>query len=200
MELMPFTQRKVFYVCDSSEIELWYQVNQGALAVSDTISVLQLDMLNLSPTSDEGGSWSWSGAGTSGTSREQTVNTTTPGTYVATVTYTNACGTASRRSITIVVDAVNAIDDPEPRGPMPVEIYPNPAKNSITVKNYSPAESMRIQQYIITNALGQVVLTVKPGTAETTHLIDISHLDEGMYTLTLVGRKGLTFKKFLKIK
>ncbi|MBN1143958.1 MAG: family 43 glycosylhydrolase [Bacteroidales bacterium] len=187
-------------VCDSSVIATWHQINQATPAIADTIRVLQDDVLLLSPASDKEGTWNWSGAGTSGTNREQIINTATTGTYAATVTHTNACGAISRCAITIIVDQSNAMDDPERKGLLPVEIYPNPAKNSITVKNYSPAESMRIQQCIITNALGQVVLTVKPVTAETTHLIDISQLDEGMYTITLVGRKGLTFRKFLKIK
>ncbi|MFO7370885.1 MAG: sialate O-acetylesterase [Bacteroidales bacterium] len=190
----------VYNVCDSSVIEPWHQVNQGAPAISDTIRVLQDDVLILSPGSDQEGIWSWSGAGTSGTNREQTINTTIPGTYTATVTHTNSCGAISRCTITITVDQVNAMNDYKHTGSLCVEIYPNPAKNSITVKNNSPAESMHIQQCMISNAQGQVVLTVQPAPNETTHHIDISQLDDGMYTITLVGKKGLTFRKFLKIK
>ena len=54
------------------------------------------------PLPSSGGTWSWSGCGTSGTSRTQTVFPTASCT--ATATHTNSCGTQSTRAHTITVN------------------------------------------------------------------------------------------------
>ena len=53
------------------------------------------------PTPASGGSWAWTGCGTSGTARSQTVRPTAS--CAATVTYTNSCGTQSSQGHTITV-------------------------------------------------------------------------------------------------
>lgn len=53
------------------------------------------------PLPASGGSWSWTGCGTSGTSRTQTVQPTAS--CGATVTHTNSCGTQSTQGFTITV-------------------------------------------------------------------------------------------------
>src|SRR6185369_2883537 len=53
-----------------------------------------------------GGTWAWSGCGTSGTAREQRFTPTASCT--ATVVYTNACGTTSNQAFTVTVNAVQA--------------------------------------------------------------------------------------------
>jgi len=62
------------------------------------------------PLPSSGGTWSWSGCGTSGTSRTQTVFPTASCT--ATATHTNSCGTQSTRSHTITVNGTTPPSTP----------------------------------------------------------------------------------------
>ena len=59
------------------------------------------------PHPTRGGSWSWSGCGTSGSSREQTVSPTASCT--ATAVYTNTCGAKTTRTFTISVSGMRNI-------------------------------------------------------------------------------------------
>ncbi|HLO59779.1 MAG TPA: sialate O-acetylesterase [Bacteroidales bacterium] len=94
----------VYNVCDSSVIEPWYKINGGTETKGDKLIISKGQNLVLSPhPSNELGTWSWTGAGTSGTSRTQTVTFTGNGEYKAYVTYTNECGTLSRLQYSIVV-------------------------------------------------------------------------------------------------
>jgi endoglucanase len=58
----------------------------------------------LSPEPATGGSWAWSGCGTSGTSREQSF--TPMASCTATVVYTNSCGATSNQAFTVTVNPV----------------------------------------------------------------------------------------------
>jgi len=62
------------------------------------------------PLPSSGGTWSWSGCGTSGSSRTQTVFPTASCT--ATATHTNSCGTQSTRSHTITVNSTTPPSTP----------------------------------------------------------------------------------------
>jgi len=70
----------------------------------------------------------------------------------------------------------------------PIEVYPNPAVNSI---NFSSNE---IYNYTIINALGQVVSN---GTSAN-QSISVSDLETGMYTIVLNNQDGTLTSKFLK--
>jgi pectate lyase len=59
--------------------------------------------VNFAPLPSSGGSWSWSGCGTSGTSRTQSVNPTAS--CSATARYTNSCGTQSTQVFSITVSS-----------------------------------------------------------------------------------------------
>jgi aryl-phospho-beta-D-glucosidase BglC (GH1 family) len=58
----------------------------------------------LSPQADITGTWSWSGCGTSGSAREQTITPTASCT--ATVTHTNSCGAKATQLFTVTVPGV----------------------------------------------------------------------------------------------
>ena len=62
------------------------------------------------PLPSSGGTWSWSGCGTSGTSRTQSVFPTASCT--ATATHTNSCGTQSTRAHTITVNGTTPPSTP----------------------------------------------------------------------------------------
>jgi hypothetical protein len=73
-----------------------------------------------------------------------------------------------------------------------VSIYPNPAKNIISiagVNNYS------LSQIQIVDALGRIVIEKNTNTSE----IDISTLENGIYSVIISTPNGTLTKKFIKI-
>ena len=186
-------------VCDSTLTESWYQVDGGDWTQSDSISVKKGAVLKLAPHPSDGlGTWSWTGAGTSGTSREQTVNTETVGASTAVATYTNENGIQSRLSIKIIVEKPTGITENKAKANS-FDIYPIPARSEIIIKGNILAGSAA-SQGIITNALGQVVLTLNVISSTSSYLIDISKLDAGTYYLKLISNEGITVKRFVKMK
>jgi hypothetical protein len=186
-------------VCDSSSLESWYQIDGGSMARSDTIYVNQNAVLKLSPESADEGTWNWTGAGTSGSSREQTVNTTTGGVFIARAAFTNSCGITSHLPVKITVNPFsgilwnNAVNNS-------VRIYPNPAINTITFDRYSGSGSPQIKSGTIANMFGQTVLTLSYTSLNADNYIDISSLSAGTYYLKLVNDKGIAVNKFVKLK
>jgi hypothetical protein len=87
--------------CAATAITPYIQVNGGTWTQSASATVASGGTVIFGPQPTSGGSWSWSGLGTSGTSREQTIHPTASGT--ATATYTNSCGTKSTQNFTITV-------------------------------------------------------------------------------------------------
>ncbi len=71
----------------------------GKWTQSDSATIKAGGMAILGPQPVSNGQWSWSGCGTSGASREQTLRPTT--TCTATATYTNSCGAKSQKAFTI---------------------------------------------------------------------------------------------------
>ena len=189
----------VYNICDSTSIESWFQIDGGSLIKSDTIDVNQNAVLKLVPEPSAEGSWSWAGAGTSGTSREQTVNTASAGTYTALATFSNACGTQSHLSVIITVKPFTGIKWNKTENNS-VKIYPNPASNIITIEGYPRSGSQTIRNGIIANMYGQTVLTFCFGASTSDNLVDISVLDTGTYYLKLLGDRGIIVNKFVKLK
>jgi hypothetical protein len=72
-----------------------------------------------------------------------------------------------------------------------VTIFPNPAKNSIQLKNYS---ELNISSIKITNVLGKEVFTSRFLKSE----IDISSLNSGIYMLTILSEEKSKTMKFIK--
>jgi hypothetical protein len=189
----------VYNICDSTSIESWFQIDGGSLVKSDTIDVNQNAVLKLVPEPSAGGSWSWTGAGTSGTSREQTVNTASAGTFTALATFSNACGIPSHLSIIITVNPFTGIKWNKTENNS-VKIYPNPASNIITIEGYPHSDYLTIRNGIIANMYGQTVLTLNCVESTADHLVDISVLDAGTYYLKLMSDRGIIVNKFVKLK
>lgn len=87
--------------CNPTSITPYVQVNGGSWQEATTINVNSGDEVRFGPHPVSGGSWSWSGCGTSGSSREQTIYPTSSCT--ATATYWNSCGAESNQNFTINV-------------------------------------------------------------------------------------------------
>jgi hypothetical protein len=90
-------------ICLPTTIIPYVSVNDGTWQNVSSISVNSGDKVEIGPQPTSGGSWSWTGLGTSGTSREQTIYPTSSG--VVTATYTNSCGAISTQTFTITINS-----------------------------------------------------------------------------------------------
>lgn len=72
-----------------------------------------------------------------------------------------------------------------------VGVFPNPASNSISISTTN-----NIQQVVVYNSLGQVVLTASPNTNAVT--VDIADLSKGFYTIKSTINGVDTFNKIIK--
>jgi beta-glucanase (GH16 family) len=86
--------------CLSSTITPYVQIAGGEWTTSTTLKINSGDEVKFGPQPWDG-TWSWSGGGTSGSSREQTIYPTSACTAIA--TYTNSCGTQSSVTYNIAV-------------------------------------------------------------------------------------------------
>ena len=91
--------------CQPTTVSPWIGIN-GTWTQTASANVAAGTTLVLGP--QPGGSWSWSGCGTSGTSREQTI--APAASCTATAVYTNACGAKTTQTFSITVQA-NAASD-----------------------------------------------------------------------------------------
>jgi len=87
--------------CDPTPITPYLQVNDGAWQQTASVAVSSGAKVKFGPQPVSGGSWSWSGGGTSGSSREQTIYPTSS--ITATATYTNSCGAQSTQDFNVTV-------------------------------------------------------------------------------------------------
>jgi aryl-phospho-beta-D-glucosidase BglC (GH1 family) len=86
--------------CAATPIQPWVNTNSmWTQTASATVS--PGTTVGLGPQPVSGGSWAWSGCGTSGSNREQWV--TPSATCTATATYTNSCGSKSMQVFTVTV-------------------------------------------------------------------------------------------------
>jgi GH35 family endo-1,4-beta-xylanase len=88
--------------CNPTSITPYIQVNDSSWQQTASVTVDSGAKVVFGPQPSTGGSWSWSGCGTSGTSREQTVYPTGSCTSIA--TYTNSCGATSTQNFTVNVN------------------------------------------------------------------------------------------------
>jgi ricin-type beta-trefoil lectin protein/cellulase (glycosyl hydrolase family 5) len=87
--------------CAPTSITPYVQVNSGSWQQTSSLIVSSGAQVRFGPQPVSGGSWNWSGCGTSGSSREQTVSPTSSCT--ARATYTNTCGAQSTQTFTVTV-------------------------------------------------------------------------------------------------
>jgi hypothetical protein len=87
--------------CTPTTITPYIQVNDGAWQQASSVTVNSGDKIIFGPQPVSGGTWNWSGCGTSGTSREQTVYPTSS--CIPTATYTNSCGAQSTQNFNVTI-------------------------------------------------------------------------------------------------
>ncbi|MBN2612438.1 MAG: glycosyl hydrolase 53 family protein, partial [Bacteroidales bacterium] len=89
--------------CTPTAITPYIQVNDGSWQGTSSVTVSSGSKVKFGPQPASGGSWSWSGCGTSGSSREQTIYPASSCT--ATATYWNTCGAQSTQNFYITVSS-----------------------------------------------------------------------------------------------
>ena len=89
--------------CAPTAITPYVLLNGGSWQRTASATVKAGDWAMFGPQPVWGGSWAWSGCGTSGASREQTIRPAAACT--ATVTYTNACGAKSQQAFAVQVSS-----------------------------------------------------------------------------------------------
>jgi hypothetical protein len=87
--------------CNATSIVPYIQVNGGTWQNVSSVSVTSGATVIIGPQPLTGGTWSWSGCGTSGSTREQTIYPTSS--CNVTGTHTNDCGATSTQTFTITV-------------------------------------------------------------------------------------------------
>jgi xyloglucan-specific exo-beta-1,4-glucanase len=93
--------------CTPTAITPYVLVNGGSWQQTASATVKSGDWAILGPQPVSGGSWSWTGCGTAGASREQTITPTASCT--ATATYTNSCGASSQQAFAIKVGTWSSV-------------------------------------------------------------------------------------------
>jgi enterochelin esterase family protein len=91
--------------CTPTTIIPYIQVNDGTWQQISSVTVNSGDTVKFGPQPVSGGSWSWNGGSTSGTSREQTIYPISS--FTAKATYTNSTGCNSTQNFTVNVSGSN---------------------------------------------------------------------------------------------
>ena len=150
--------------------------------------------------------WSW-GDGSSNTSLYPSHTYSAPGVYNICLSLTVSCGSSTticmNSSIyrgngnSLQVAYINVVDPNLITG-IPVQskttellVYPNPAKDQLTIEGNIPGATL-----VITDLLGKTVLTKVQN--ETNSVIDISNLSPGIYIVRSVGMNQTATTKIIK--
>lgn len=79
-----------------------------------------------------------------------------------------------------------------------MSVYPNPAFDKVNVSLYGLSENDRVK-LVITNAIGEVVMTIPNASASAINEIKLNGLTAGIYNVKLVGFEETTSKRFIKV-
>jgi len=129
-----------------TSITPYIQVNGESWEQTDRITVRSGSAVKFEPQPVSGGSWRWTGGGTSGSSREQTIYPIS--TTAATATFTNWCGLETIQIFTISISdstSTRAENRITSDNASKVSIHPNPAKNGKFTVDVS---DMKIKDYV----------------------------------------------------
>jgi hypothetical protein len=91
--------------------------------------------------------------------------------------------------IQLIIDQVNAALSIQDNDILEFKFFPNPTKNQFTIE-FNP--SIELEEVVIYNTLGQVVLTSKEA------IINTSKLASGPYIVNLITNKGVVSKQLIK--
>lgn len=189
----------IIQVCDTSLIRFRYRVNSEDWIYSDTVKVQEGDQVLLSPVVDNAsGIWLWNGPDLEGTSRQQFLNTDTPGMNSAQLSFTNACGYTSHLSIVLNIDPETGFEIHD-RSDSYFVLYPNPARETITfyLDKYLINDQLEYNVAII-NSSGQThILFHSQGSRFT---LDTRILEPGIYTVRISDEQKSASRRFMIIR
>jgi len=122
------------------------------------------------------------------------VNPTVTTTY--TVLATNNVGCSSSGTVTQIVSNCSTVGINEIDNNNTISIYPNPANDFMTIEVTELVEVADATTIYIINALGEMVLTEKVTSSNTT--LNTSNLTNGIYFIKVESKNGSAIKKFIK--
>ncbi|MEJ2612696.1 MAG: RICIN domain-containing protein [Candidatus Thiodiazotropha sp.] len=168
--------------CNPTAITSYVQVKEGSWQQNTSVSVTSGDQVTFGPQPVSSGVWSWSGCGTSGSSREQTISPTDSCT--ATATYTNSCGMQSTQDFTVNVNQDSTpVPTPTPT-PTPTPV-PNPTAQTIENGRYNIVSSLSglyLDVYGARMDDGTNVIQY-PGNGQANQQFDVEALGDGTYSI-----------------
>ncbi len=79
-----------------------------------------------------------------------------------------------------------------------MSVYPNPAFDKVNISLNGLSENERVK-LVITNVIGEVVMTIPNASASDVNEIKLNGLTAGIYNVKLVGFEETTSKRFIKV-
>jgi PKD repeat protein len=149
--------------------------------------------VQFSSSGSDAGTFEWDfGTGDSSTDPNPTYTFTTEGTFVVTITITNADGCTSAEQITIVVDNTTGIEEWNKLNKA-VSIFPNPNDGSFALA-IEKGISVEVNRIAVLNPLGQVLVTKELNASN--EKIQLQTLSSGVYLLQITTSEGTILKRF----
>ncbi len=111
-----------------------------------------------------------------------------------TLSVTNNVGCSSSGTVTQVVSNCSSVGINEFDNDNTISIYPNPANQFMTISLMTESADTKI--FHIINALGEVIVTEKATSSNTT--LNIDNLKSGIYFVKMKSKNGSAIKKFIK--
>jgi acetylxylan esterase len=156
--------------CNPTAITPYVQVKGDSWQQTASMTVTSGNQVTFGPQPVSSGAWSWSGCGTSGSSREQTISPT--GSCTATATYTNSCGTQSTQDFT-----VNVNQDSTPNPPSSAHAIENGRYNIV-----SSLSGLYLDVYGARMDDGTNVIQY-PSNGGANQQFDVEALEDGTYSI-----------------
>jgi hypothetical protein len=179
-------------ICQPTNIDPYLQVDGGTWTQTGEITITEGSSIKFGPHPVSGGSWKWSGCGTSGSSREITVTPTNSCNFTA--TFTNECGTKSTYEYKITVEnetGFNTINNDIEK----VLIYPDPFTEIINIK-LNQESNNGISEVTIYSLNGKIVL--QQTIASNQFSLNTSKLKSNVYLIQIKNDKIDVIKKLIK--
>jgi PKD repeat protein len=168
-------------VCGSSAPRT-LSVAIGALPVAGFSYVDNNGNVTFTNTTTNATTWQWSfGDGNSATSQSPQNNYATGGTYTVTLIATNSCGDSDTTTQQVTVNIVSSTIAAELAN---LKIYPNPAKNIITIDGFN--ETLMGELIMVRDVLGRTLITNVVNS--TNQSVNIENLAAGVYTIAVKDR------------
>jgi hypothetical protein len=161
-----------------------YALPSVNLALAMDVACVNNGPVNMNGTPAGG---TYSGPGVSG----NTFNPATAGTYTITYSYTNSNGCTNASSKTITVELCTGLEEINGSG---LVIYPNPAKETLSVKfGATPDNNATVELY---DAIGKMVVSQKA--TEQLVTLDVQSFAKGIYTLRIVSGNSQVVRRIVK--